>query len=43
MFSQGRSMLFDELESYDWAPITEAGEIGEWNKFYITEEENDLD
>ena len=30
-----------KLEKYDWAPITEAGEIGEWSKFYITEVEDD--
>jgi len=39
LFPQWKSMLLDELESYDWAPITEAGEIGEWSKFYITEVE----
>ncbi len=29
----------EPIEMYKWASITEAGEIGEWHKFYITEEE----
>jgi hypothetical protein len=34
-----RYTYIQNIEMYEWAPITEAGKIGEWNKFYITEVE----
>ncbi|MHC1600410.1 MAG: hypothetical protein ACXQS5_06300 [Candidatus Methanospirareceae archaeon] len=27
-----------DMQMYSWAPITEAGEIGEWNKFEVSDE-----
>jgi len=26
-----------DMQMYSWAPITEAGEIGEWNKFEVSD------
>ncbi|RLC32375.1 MAG: hypothetical protein DRH37_00775 [Deltaproteobacteria bacterium] len=30
--------FMSDIPIYSWAPITEAGEIGEWNKFEVSDE-----
>ncbi len=33
-----RYTYINNIEMYSWAPITEAGEIGEWSKFEVSDE-----